>query len=905
MATRPHHDASIARHVSRFAAHRQSDQNNVLPCFDNMSDPKMPCHVQPMHSRARANVFRAGAHATLWSIAGLLAWGSLTGNAAAQQMSTTRQTEYTYNASTGLIELERVDPGGTHCVETSYQHDPFGNRQRVEVRPCATTSPSATFTPRVTLNDFEASTDAQNFYPAGAYATRSRSGTSSTTISESRASFDPRFGTSLSQTSVALADPNQNLTKRVEYDGFGRVKREYSPVVRNADGSVVETFVEYKTVYCQGPKASADVACLNFAQAVTVNYPTQRLVGPTGSPTGTATVSFISAYFVEATPYSGTTVIGAKWRVHYDSLHREIVKEAQAYDGRWIRTLTGYDQLGLSAASWGSHFVDSANPNSLPPDELKQWTAARDLTHRPVEQRQFWRGVPDVAAQEVRALVTYNGLEAQATVPSDSTPDGVARTSISRKNGAGQTAQTENADGATLTMAYDPAGNLVKTVDALGNTTTVSYTPVTARFKTGMVDPDQGSWSYAYDALGQLKTQIDARGKTITMVYDEMGRLKTKSTPAFNASWFYDKTEAGAWCAGGLNRLCESKGGNSPSVSREQLVYDTLGRAFRTITTLDRAYTTESTFDLLGRVKTLRYPTGFTVNYVYGTGANGRTPGVLEQVADNANASRIFWRIDSVTAAQVFDAQGHLLKAQLGNNVVIDNRYDSVSGKAFFLRAAGSTSVLDHRYEYDKANNLSKRTDGNTGVIENFAYDVLERLTQYALSSASDAGAAHVVTLKYNALGNILEKGDVGGYSYATTRPHAVQSAGGTSYSYDANGNILSTTGVQARTHSWTDFNLPDVLSYQGRSVAFSYDAGYKRVKEVTTSGSTVRTLYLVHPDNAGGLSFEREETRVGGGLTRNESRHYLSVGGATVVVKTLDDSGAVGSDPNLTNYWH
>ena len=121
-----------------------------------------------------------------------------------------------------------------------------------------------------------------------------------------------------------------------------------------------------------------------------------------------------------------------------------------------------------------------------------------------------------------------------------------------------------------------------------------------------------------------------------------------------------------------------------------------------------------------------------------------------------------------------------------------------------------------------------------------------------------------------------------------------------------SNGNMTGSTGVQVRVQSWTDFNQPDTLSYRGKSVAFSYDAGYKRVKEITTDGATVRTLFLVHPDNVGGLGFEREETRVSGGVTRNESRHYISVGGSVIaVVKTLNDSGAVSSDVNLTNYWH
>ena len=121
-----------------------------------------------------------------------------------------------------------------------------------------------------------------------------------------------------------------------------------------------------------------------------------------------------------------------------------------------------------------------------------------------------------------------------------------------------------------------------------------------------------------------------------------------------------------------------------------------------------------------------------------------------------------------------------------------------------------------------------------------------------------------------------------------------------------SNGNMTGSTGVQVRVQSWTDFNQPDTLSYRGKSVAFSYDAGYKRVKEITTDGATVRTLFLVHPDNVGGLGFEREETRVSGGVTRNESRHYISVGGSVIaVVKTLNDSGTVSTDVNLTNYWH
>ncbi len=71
-----------------------------------------------------------------------------------------------------------------------------------------------------------------------------------------------------------------------------------------------------------------------------------------------------------------------------------------------------------------------------------------------------------------------------------------------------------------------------------------------------------------------------------------------------------------------------------------------------------------------------------------------------------------------------------------------------------------------------------------------------------------------------------------------------------------------------------------------------------------------------MHPDNVGGLGFEREETWSGApnasSIIRNENRHYIQVPGATVVVKTVNGndssaalSGTVGTDANDVVFWH
>jgi YD repeat-containing protein len=46
--------------------------------------------------------------------------------------------------------------------------------------------------------------------------------------------------------------------------------------------------------------------------------------------------------------------------------------------------------------------------------------------------------------------------------------------------------------------------------DAAGVVTRASYNAIGQR--SGVVDPNQGAWSFAYNALGEVTGQVDARG---------------------------------------------------------------------------------------------------------------------------------------------------------------------------------------------------------------------------------------------------------------------------------------------------------------------------------------------------------------------------------------------------------
>jgi RHS repeat-associated protein len=72
----------------------------------------------------------------------------------------------------------------------------------------------------------------------------------------------------------------------------------------------------------------------------------------------------------------------------------------------------------------------------------------------------------------------------------------------------------------------------------------------------------------------------------------------------------------------------------------------------------------------------------------------------------------------------------------------------------------------------------------------------------------------------------------------------------------------------------------------------WQYDEGHQRIKEVRTNASGTRTTWTLHPDNQGGLGFEREIAPNG----VQSNRHYVSAGGSAFAV--LVTTGAL---PTLT----
>jgi RHS repeat-associated protein len=137
--------------------------------------------------------------------------------------------------------------------------------------------------------------------------------------------------------------------------------------------------------------------------------------------------------------------------------------------------------------------------------------------------------------------------------------------------------------------------------------------------------------------------------------------------------------------------------------------------------------------------------------------------------------------------------------------------------------------------------------------------------------------AAQSTSIGYDAIGNLTSKTGVGTYTYHATRKHAVVSAGGSSYTYDGNGNLISRGGA---TVTWSSYNLPTYLADpNGYSAQFWYAPDRSRWKQVSSyAGGTETTLYV------GGL-LEKLTT-----ATRTHWKHLIATPSGQVQVIRRSD---------------
>lgn len=470
---------------------------------------------------------------------------------------------------------------------------------------------------------------------------------------------------------------------------------------------------------------------------------------------------------------TGTNMLTVK--TVYDAFNREVKTITTRFDGTKTMVVKTYDAYGNMSQE--SLPYKSSNPI------FKQYTY--DSYNRLTKKVE--RGMT--------TNYSYSGL------------------STTSNDGTTSTTTTEDALGAVVSVA-NPAGTTTYTLNGAGNptsivtpgtsanvTTTISYDAYGRR--TAINDPNHGTSTYEYDSAGNLKKTTDSNSKSISYLYDNYGRPTKKTSSEFYTTYTYNNN---------LNKLTAATSSNGTSTT---YTYDNLGRLSSTQENgidskwLKKDYTYSS-----GRVSSLKYTSQSgelaTENYTYANGylkevkLNGTTS-IFKLTSENALGQATGVTTGGLSRTYNYTGIGYPLER-------------SVTG--------GGQVYQNWTYAFNTSTgNLTNRRNIKNNITESFTYDNLKRLTNFAGTAVT-----------YDNNGNITSKGDIGSYSYNSSKPFAVE-------------EITLSNSITAGTEnvSYFSFDRPNTITGNGYTVSYTYNGDYDKVKmKKMKNGSVILQRYYL-----------------------------------------------------------
>ncbi len=441
--------------------------------------------------------------------------------------------------------------------------------------------------------------------------------------------------------------------------------------------------------------------------------------------------------------------------------------------------------------------------------------------------------------------------------------------------------------------AYDPAGRLAEHTDAMGRTTRTTYYDdglEARRILVGFHNPDGTTRDLvlsdlAYDAAGHLTRETTGNGKVLTVYEtDAAGRTTAEvldpSGLARRTAYTYDavgavlsETRTGA---GGTRTEKVTYERHVTGAVTRQTVENGTDDLVTTYTVDDRglavaetsprgnatgadptAYTTDHTYDALGRL------------------TETRLPPVTAETRQSAAATV------RPTSTLGYNAFGDVTDARDPNGKVVRTAYDRlgrVTGTTLpAYTPPGATTPLTSKVSrtYDAAGNLASETDA-LGKVTTYTYDQLGNLAKVTQPAPQDGAAAPVSTFTHDLLGEQLSTTDPTGARTEATyddlgrqitatvierRP--AQGSFTTTLRYDDAGNLLSTNSPTGLTASGT-YNAAGApltaTDTAGGVTAYTYGPTGLPASVTTPQGRTSRTTY----DLAGRATATSDEDSAG-----------------------------------------
>jgi RHS repeat-associated protein len=404
--------------------------------------------------------------------------------------------------------------------------------------------------------------------------------------------------------------------------------------------------------------------------------------------------------------------------------------------------------------------------------------------------------------------------------------------STQRSFSGGNLTSITDPNGNTATLAYDARGNVTSVTDSLGNIVRYQYD---ARDNiVRLITPQSRTNTYVYDARDNLVQAIDPNGGLTTFGVDSFGQLTGMSDARSNSV---------------------------------QLINDAHGNVTNTIG--PTGLSTRYTYDVVGRIQSVVDPNGQTFSYTHD--AMDRLTEVRGPGGRNINYRWECCSLAAITDASgtvgfAYDAGKRLIRFTNTLNQVIGYAYDP-NGNLTALTYPDGKRVL---YEYDKANRMTKVTDwlGNVtayrydrngnllastnadNTVTRYTFDAADRLVSQV--SAQVGGSVIVAyQVAMDRLGNptnltavraLLPALSATNQAARFDADNRLLDAGGSTFTYDNNGNLTAISGTFNATLHYDAFDQLTEAVLPAGVVQYEYDALSDRIAR-TVNGRATRFI--------------------------------------------------------------
>jgi RHS repeat-associated protein len=561
---------------------------------------------------------------------------------------------------------------------------------------------------------------------------------------------------------------------------------------------------------------------------ITAGYSAGRLTSLTHSSGPFLALAYNAAGLIE----SVTTSDGRQARFTYDAAGEHLIA-VLGYDGQITRYTydTGHGAarehalLSIEAPDGRHQFFAYDQQGRLASTSVEGnselVTYAYDATGKVA--------ITDATGAAGKLLFDHRGLVVK-------TEDPLGRSTFSIFDEKFNLTRQTDAIGQAVTFRYDAQGNVVETTDQLGFSTLFTHgTPFskltsftdargnTTRYEynsggnlTATIFPNYSAEQQTFDPLGNPLSYVNRRGQTIAYQHNAAGQI-TRET--FDDGTHVDFTYDGR---GNLLTATDARG---PTLFE----YDTADRMTKVTYPAARSLTFD--YDAAGRRTRLTTHDGFVTNYLYDS------VGRLWKLTDAA---------DAVIVTYSYDPAGRLARKDNGNGTFTTYEYDP-AGQLLHLVNFAPGGAVNSRFDY-AYDLLGRRIRMATlDGTWNYSYDATGQLIRAVLASTNPQILSQDLTYVYDAVGNRVRTIENGVTTeYTSNSLNQYMTAGGSTLTYDADGNLISKVSSGGNVAYAYDVQnrLVTVVTPLG-NWAYEYDSFGNRI---ATENNSQRSEYLLDP---------------------------------------------------------